>query len=251
METGRIGVPVPDAEAWARATGAPGMAPALGELALHALTEALSFRSRGPLAERLPRQQREIRDLELAAGVVRQYHPTLLPGHAQTVDYIRLVLRASFPDAASDFAERIEAQLERQQLLHDPTRRWEFVVPEAAMRWHFGRPQVQLGALDRLRQMAAMSNVWVGVLDLARGTGAWHSHGFNLYDDMVDGDAVVHVPLLATLHNTSDAADVDRYRQAFARLREASLTGDDAMALVGRVMDDLGAQPRPGNADHC
>jgi hypothetical protein len=242
METGRMAVPVEEAEAWARATGAPDPeVTALRESALHALTEALSWRRRGPLGERLPRQQREVAALEEAAGTVRLYHPSLLPTMAQTSDYMQQVYEASFPGTSEGFGAAITARLERQRILFDESRRFEFVVPEAALRWHFGSPAVQLGALDRLRQLAARRNVWLGVLPLASGTGAWHSHGFNLYEDVKGGAGVVHVGTLTTLLNISDPADVDQYRDAFARLRAACLTGDEALGLIDQVMADLSA----------
>ena len=237
-----MAVAVDEAEAWARTAGAPEPeVAALRELALHALTEALSFRSRGPLRERLPRQQREVAALEEAAGTIRLYHPCLLPSMAQTSDYMQQVFEATHPESGEDFGAAITARLERQRLLFDESHRFEFVVPEAALRWHFGSPSVQLGALDRLRQIATRRNVWLGILPLATGTAAWHAHGFNLYDDVKDGDPVVHVGALTTLLNISDPADVERYRHAFARLREASVTGDEARELISQVMADLSA----------
>jgi Domain of unknown function (DUF5753) len=237
-----MAVPVEEADAWARAAGAPEPeVAALRELSLHALTEALSFRSRGPLRQRLPRQQREVAALEEAAGTIRLYHPCLLPSMAQTSDYMQQVFEATHPESGEGFGAAITARLERQRLLFDESHRFEFVVPEAALRWHFGSPPVQLGALDRLRQIAARRNVWLGVLPLTAGTAVWHAHGFNLYDDVKGGDPVVHVGALTTLLNISDPVDVDRFRDAFARLRAACVTGDGALGLIDQVMADLSA----------
>ncbi len=233
-------MPVPDAEAWAEATGAaPATVTELRELALHALTEALSFRSRGPIRERLARQQREIAALEAAAATIRCYHPVLLPSMAQTAEYMRQVFESTHPGANADFGSAITARLERQQLLFDRSHRFEFVIPEVALRWHFGSQAIQRGALDRVRQVATMENVWLGVLPLSAGAPAWHAHGFNLYDDLVDGDPVVHVGALTTAINISDPEDVDRYRAAFGRLREASLTDAEALDLIARIIADL------------
>jgi hypothetical protein len=242
METGRMAVSVEDAEQWGRATRAgEDYLPELRELALHALTEALAYRSRGPLRERLPRQQSEVAALERATRSFHGYHPCLLPSMMQTSEYARKVYEASHPESGEELAPAITARLDRQALLFDRQHQFEFVVPEVALRWHFGVRSVQLGALDRVRQVAVMPNVWLGVLPLAAGTPVWHSHGFNLYDDVEDGDPVVHVGALTTMLNLSDPADIERYRQAFARLREACLTGEPALALIAKVMSDISA----------
>lgn len=239
IENGRIAASVAEVEAWARETGAGADALAsLVDQAERALTEAVAFR--GSARERLPDQQRGVAALEQAAGVVRAFNPIIIPGLLQTADYAHRVFLAQHPAGGADLAAAVAARVDRQAVLYDTAKRFEFVIGEAALRWRFGPVPAHVAQLDRLRVVATMANVDIAILPFDHEVPVWHSHAFVLFDEPADeGDALVHVEAMGAGLNLSDQPAVDRYREAFAALRSAAAGGADALDLLNRVIAQL------------
>jgi transcriptional regulator with XRE-family HTH domain len=238
VENARTVPSVEDVQAWAEATNTPAEQTArLAALVQQAQTEAIILRAARRAG--LPDLQRRAAASERTATTIRVYYPTIIPGLLQTPDYARLVVTAGYADRP-DVDEAISQRMQRQAILYEEGRRFEFVMGEAALRWRYGPLSVQLGQLDRLRTAAMLANVQVGILPLARPTPAWHSHGFTLFEDRLDGkDPFVHVETLTAPLNLSDPADVAEYQQTLARLRELAAYGEGAQALLVRLMDEL------------
>jgi transcriptional regulator with XRE-family HTH domain len=238
-ENGERAPSVADVRRWGEETGAT--LEELQGLALdaeRALTEAVAWR--GVMRGGLPRKQQEVAALEYVAGVVRIYHPVLVPGLLQTADYARRVFETGWPDGRPDFASAVAARVERQAVLYDTSKRFEFLVTEAALRWRFAPPAVQAAQLDRIRTMATLPNITIGIVPLIADDMPWHSHGFSMYDDRIDGgDPLVQVETLTAGVNVSDHADVDEYRQAFARLLRAADRGAGATERLADLLAKL------------
>lgn len=223
-----------DVEAWARACGAsPAQLAELEDLVEPVATEAVAWRR--ALRRGLPGLQEDIGELEASAGTLRIYQPVLIPGLLQTPEYARRVYLARDPGGRDDVAAAIGARMVRQKVLYDESKRLEFVIGEAALRWGFGPPSVMAEQLERVAAAAALPSVTLAVVPLAGGHDVWHSHSFSLYDDRGGDPTLVHVETLTTALTVSQAEDVDEYRAAFARLREAAVRGDDAAAFVRAV----------------
>jgi Domain of unknown function (DUF5753) len=139
-----------------------------------------------------------------------------------------------------DISDTIAQRMQRQAVLYDEARRFEFVIGEAALRWRYGSAAVQLGQLDRIRSIATLPTVLIGIVPLSRETPAWDSHGFTIFEDRVDdGDPFVHVETLTAGLNITEPTDVQAYRQMFDRLRELALDREDAKGLLAELMDEL------------
>jgi transcriptional regulator with XRE-family HTH domain len=243
LENARTVPSVEDVRAWAVATNAPAeQAARLVDLAERTHTEAIMMRAARRAG--LPDLQRQVAESERAATTIRVYYPTIIPGLLQTPDYARLVVMAVHRDRP-DVAEAIAQRMQRQAILYEEARRFEFVISEAALRWRYGSAAVQLGQLDRIRTVAMLPNVLVGVLPLSRETPAWHSHGFTVFEDRIDdGDPFVHVETLTAGLNVTEPSDVQAYRQALDHLRELGVYGEDARALLAQLMDELSHHSR-------
>lgn len=127
----------------------------------------------------------------------------------------------------------------RQKVLHDDSKRLEFVIGEAALRWGFGTAGVMAEQLERLAGATALPAVTLAVVPLTGGPDVWHSHSFSLYGDRAGEPALVHVETLTTALIVSQADDVEEYRAAFARLRDGAVRGDEAVAFVRAVAASL------------
>lgn len=239
METGRTAARPADVEAWARATGSSsGEIGRLVERAERARTEAVAWR--GAMGQGLPRLQEEVAALEQVATTIRMYHPVLVPGHLMTAEYARRLYVAQYTDDRPDIGAAVAAWMERQTILYDESKRFEFVLTEAALRWSIAPRPVQLAQLDRIRQVLTLPNVNLGILPLGIALPVWHSHGFTIYEDRNDdGDPSVHVETLTASLSVSDPADVETYRRTFASLRSAAVVEEAATAIVGQVAAQL------------
>jgi|ERR1700722_3128294 hypothetical protein len=93
--------------------------------------------------------------------------------------------------------------------------------------------------LDRVASLSTLPNVGIGIIPQDAQVAAWHIHGFAILDDRADGAATVRVETLTTGLSISEPEAVERYRQAFALLREAAVTGDQARQLIRDVLTEL------------
>jgi transcriptional regulator with XRE-family HTH domain len=239
IENARTVPSVEDVQAWAAATSASAdQAARLVELAERTQTEAIMVRAARRAG--LPDLQRQVAEAERVAATIRVFYPTLIPGLLQTPDYARLVVTAAEPDRP-EVAEALALRMQRQTILHEEGRRFEFVVGEAALRWRYGPVAVQLGQLDRIRTVAMLANVLVAVLPLDREAPVWHSHGFTLFEDRADdGDPFVHVETLTSSVNVAEPADVERYRQTMEGLRGLAVADAEATALLEQLAREYG-----------
>ncbi len=89
-----------------------------------------------------------------AARLIRNFQPTVIPGLLQTAEYTRSVLALG---KTTDRAAALAARLERQQVLHEPGRRFEFVISEQVLRWAPG-PLAQAGQIDRLLSLMTLES---------------------------------------------------------------------------------------------
>jgi Domain of unknown function (DUF5753) len=178
--------------------------------------------------------------LERSARVLRLFNPVIVPGLLQTPEYAHRIFLAQHPSDAPDLAAAVAARVDRQAILYDPGKRFEFVIGEPALRWRFGPVAGHLAQLDRLRLVATMPNVEIAVLLFDREVPVWHSHAFVIFDELIDDEAgLVHVEAMGAALNLSDPPAVERYRSAFADLRAAAVSGAEILDLLARVIAEL------------
>ncbi len=239
-----LGQMVPAADVvdqWAEAVGATAEQHAeLVDLAELAETETVVWRRRsrrGGLAER----QQETLEMEASAGVVSSFQPVLMYRLLQVPGYARAVYQAFHVGARPDEAEGVAARLAHQEILHREERqRFEFLVSEAGLRWRFVLADVMAAQLERLMEVSKLPNVYLGVLPLEMPAPVWHSHGFTIFAERAGGaETVVHIENLTGGENLRNPLDVARYQDAFERLRNVALSGDEARSLLQRLANEL------------
>lgn len=67
----------------------------------------------------------------------------------------------------------------------------------------------------------------------------WRSTGFVIYDQVEDGDPLVHIEWLTRSYNETEPQAVEMCRQAFTNLLGASVTGNDARRIISAAAHDL------------
>jgi transcriptional regulator with XRE-family HTH domain len=248
IENGHRSASIPDVRAWAQAVGLTGdRVEELVNLAERSLTDLIARRA--ILRGGAPAHQRRFGELERAAGLIREFEPVFIPGLLQTADYAKQVMTSVRPDR-DDVGAAVAARLERQEILYDETKRFEFLLTEGVLRWRLGAIGQHLAQLDRLVAVSTLPNVDVVILPQTAVVPAWHGHGFVIFsrvhladDDATDadddGDTLVYVETLTQELRVSDPDDVALYLEVFERLRSQATSGEDSRRLLASVMADL------------
>lgn len=246
MENAHTVPSLPQVEAWAEAVDASEEA----RTALVALTEAALNeleRWRVRLQEGLPAMQAEVGRLEASARSHRGFQPTLVFGLLQTAAYAQRVFEivdVREESEATDHGDAVTARLERQQILYDEDRHFEFVLTEAALRWRPGPPRLLLAQLDRVSSVSTLEHVSLGVIPTGVRMRALPWCGFHLLEDLEDeGQPLVELELPHAGLTVTEPSDVEIYREQLDLLRESAVFDEEARELLRRISDDLRALP--------
>jgi transcriptional regulator with XRE-family HTH domain len=231
-ENGGRRVSVTEATEWAEATNAPAdLRAEVVELAEAAVQHVRSWWNvhAGGMADR----QLQIAELEASAEVIRNTQH-VIPGILQTAEYARHALELANVSEQTDVSTAVANRMRRQELLYDPAHRWEYVLPEAALRARLSADQVVTRAqADRLLSLDTLPNVSIAVLPFSTPWPIWPAP-FVLYE--IPGEPLVVIEYLTGEVTIGEERQVAMYREAFTRLREAAVTGEQAHQLIREAM---------------
>jgi hypothetical protein len=219
-----------DIRGWLAATGHEEMADELLDLLAGMTTQRTRWRqglrasgAAGVQEDRDRRTQEAVR--------IRNAETVLIPGLLQTSEYARSVIaQASLLYGTVDADAAVAARMQRQQVLYDPSKTFEFVMTESALLLMPCSRQVMLGQLDRLLTLG-MPNVLLGIIPLATELPLVPYNSFLL----LDGDLTVET--LAGKDEERDASAL--YNRIFDLLMAEARTGDDARRLIGAAAERL------------
>lgn len=237
IETGDGPVSLPGVLAWAQAVSATEDETAeLRRLLERALTE-LTIIAPDPDAGEFAKRQDDTREnLEGTSGAITSFQPFIVPGLLQTAAYARQVLATFLPDEALDAT--VAKRMERQPILYDASRRFEFILTEPALRWHAGPADVLPPQWDKIASIATLATVTVRVIPLA---AQWHlvpTGAFTLYEERGQEPAKATVEVVNVREKTED---VKPFRDELGLLRRSALSGDEAIAFIRDLAAHLGA----------
>lgn len=225
-------VSVAEATAWADATNAtPGLRTEVLELAEAAARDVRSWWSvhAGGMAGR----QFEIAALEASATLIRNTQ-LMVPGLLQTADYARHALALANVSGQRDIAAAVAARMRRQEILYDTGKQFEYVLPESALHLRLADdPALIRAQADRLLSIDTLPNVSIAVLPFPVPAPAWPG-AFVIYE--IPGEPLVVIENLTDEVVVGDDREVAAYRDAFARLRAAAVTGEEAHRLIRDAM---------------
>lgn len=181
------------------------------------------------------RVQAHVRGRETEARVVSTFEPRVVPSLLQTADYTRALINTVDTAGQVDLPAMLTGRATRQRALHDPGREFRFLVPESMLYRQPGSSTLLAAQLDHLVVVATWETVTLGVIP--RGVtfaGMWHN--FVVYDPADEvSEPYVSIELTHGLLTLADHWHVELYRDLFARLWDAAVFGDDAVALIRRA----------------
>ncbi|MEU0541313.1 helix-turn-helix transcriptional regulator [Nocardia sp. NPDC005978] len=237
IEAGQVVPPLPQVLDWAEAVGAQDDC----RHSLRALTEAAHTPEMQDWAASLairPHLQDDVRAFEQDARVVRNFQPALMPGLLQTADYARRVFATFDPPYAPDaLASALAARLERQQVLYDPAKRFEFLITEAALRFRPGPYRMLLAQLDRTISIETLDTVEIGVIPQDIEASTTIPHGFVIYEN--EDHAIASAEPIAGNLVTRGPELVDAHRRRWTALTGMALFDNDAREFLTELRDEI------------
>ena len=124
------------------------------------------------------------------------------------------------------------AKLERQAILHDKSKHFEFLLTESALRWQLCEPSIMAVQLDRLVSLSRMPNIHIGILPLSRQVGNGPYHTFVIYDhDMVT------IELFTGQLVLRDPKDIDHYLALTSYFGSRALRADAARSFITEIAE--------------
>jgi transcriptional regulator with XRE-family HTH domain len=179
--------------------------------------------------------QYDILELEASVRLMCAFEPAVIPGMLETDDYARKL----FDDVVelyglpNDAEEAVRIRLRRRQLLHDPAKRFEFIIGEAALRSQVCPPAVMRAQLDLVRALSNLETVEIFILPIDAKLPFLPLHGFWIFDDELVSVETVHTRVEAR-----DPSEVALYLRVFDLLKAAAHGGEAARALLTQAIED-------------
>lgn len=217
IETGQSLPSLEEVRAWAATTGATREEVAdLAALLEQVATSATSWRILHRLG--LAGKQQEIAELERRAKHIRTFQPVMVPGLLQIAEYARRVAEMAYEPG--DIGRAVAARLERQSILYDQTKQFDFLITEGALRWRPGPAALMRPQLDRLISVASLPNVRLTVVPLGEAQIPF-LHPFVVWE--LDDETIVSVETYSAELWVQEAADVARYLEVWERASQGAV----------------------------
>ncbi|MFI6285926.1 helix-turn-helix domain-containing protein [Streptomyces sp. NPDC051018] len=222
IESGKLTPSLVDVELILEALGADeAISTEILSLARRANTEwqdHWSSRRRG-----LDKKQNELARLEAVSKEFRFFLLSMITGLLATPDYVR----ASIADVPGDQSKTVTKKLERQQVLHESSKSFTFILTEQAVRWPLLPPMAMSVQLDRLASVSRIPNVRLGVIPLSGHIPERPLNTFTVYDRRM---ATVETGTGALI--LRDHRDVAAYLNDFETYERYAIFGNDCRKLL-------------------
>jgi len=173
--------------------------------------------------------QQSVGQRETETRIFRTFQPTLIPGLLQTPDYARsrMEQNARIWSRKSDIDEAVAARMRRQDILYDTSRKFRFVITEAAILYAVCPPVTMLGQIDRLTSLSMLPNVRLGIVRFETPFVVAPTHGFWVLDERL-----VTVETMSAELNLAQPQEIEHYSNVFESM---ALAADYDRKLRGRL----------------
>lgn len=163
------------------------------------------------------------------------FETAYVPGLIQTAEYAQHVLYEGITLANGDPGDvpaAVATRLQRQQMLYEPGKQFEFLLCEAVLRYLPVPPAAMRAQLDRIIAAATLPNVRFGILPFGVPLKLVPQNSFQLYDD------VATVETFAGEWSYRDE-DSGVYARVFELLWKDAFEGTHARSLITRAIEML------------
>lgn len=236
IENRRTKPSVADVQAWAAATRAPD--DVTGELVN--IAESIQVASiiwdrtlTGGRAE----HQRTIARLLADATRMQVLQLAVVPGLLQTAEYARSVLALGDVFGIGDTARAAAARIERQSALYERSRRYDFLISEAALRFRPVSPDALAAQYDKIISVSTLPWLSIAILPTSVQPSAVHAHPFVIYT-LPDESQFVTIETYTRELTLTDPAEIGVYSRVYDSLLADSITHDKAREFLAALRDD-------------
>ncbi len=183
-------------------------------------------------------KQRQFREMEARASRIRNVETVIVSGLLQTPDYARSMLSRWGSMADKEIEAAVAERAERQTVLDDDAKMFEFVMLESAL-WSFAGPVGQhLRQLDHLVRTMSRPNVRIGVVPVTAVVPPLLT-SFWLFDDRY-----VSAETIASEVVSISQESIERYAGVFDQLSRVADAGE-AETIISNVRQHIEAAKRP------
>ncbi|MFB9830677.1 helix-turn-helix domain-containing protein [Actinoallomurus acaciae] len=237
IENGRQMPSVTDIEAWARTCNAESEIESLLQQRREARIAHATFQSR--MRKGQARVQESYNELVSSPNTIRHFETAYVPDLLQVPDYARSVLTemVSLHGLKRDDVDAaVQTRMQRQRMLYDSDKNFEFLLAEPVLRWLICPPAVMRSQLDRLQTVIGLERVRFGIVPMGVELSTTPQNSFQIYagDNTV---VAVETFIGETFHRDDEAA---AYSKALDRMWEEAVTGEQARELIIAATKDLG-----------
>ncbi|OLT31846.1 hypothetical protein BJF79_08610 [Actinomadura sp. CNU-125] len=170
------------------------------------------------------RKQQQIGRVEKEAKRLRFFQPATVSGLLQTPDFTREIYGLSV--SGDDLDRSMAALAERQKIFRDRSKRFTFVLTEAALRWRLCTDEVMEAQVRHIAALARRPNVRIGIIPFTARVREVPLHGFEAFDERL-----VTVGLETATITITDARDIQYYVRLFAELEKSAAFGEAAETI--------------------
>ncbi|MEV0734235.1 helix-turn-helix transcriptional regulator [Polymorphospora sp. NPDC050346] len=228
IETGRQVPTDDDILSWSTATQANDLVEHMLNLARDARAERVGWRP-GSFEETQTETQRSLYGLAADVSVIRNLEIALVPGLLQTGDYarFRLAENIEFHGApASDLESALIQRMQRQQVLYDSAKKFDFLISETACRTVLCPKEIMLAQIDRLINLLSMPNVEIGIIPSSVRMPIAPLHGFAMFGDTVLIETWAEERVLQNI------AESEHFSRIFDEFKSVSRYGGEARRIL-------------------
>jgi transcriptional regulator with XRE-family HTH domain len=178
--------------------------------------------------------QREIARLRDEAREVLIFQTAVVPGLLQTAGYARAVLQLANVFQLGDTAKAAATRIDRQSVLYEEERRFEFLITEAALRFHPGDAATLAAQYNKILTVCTLPSVTLAILPTGTPSSIVQAHSFVIYK-FRDGTAAVTVETYTRELTFTDPQEIQIYERIYESLRADAIVDDDARQFIARM----------------
>jgi transcriptional regulator with XRE-family HTH domain len=183
--------------------------------------------------------------LEQDASAITAFATFYIPALLQTEEYASAIIRGIAPKMdPAVFKERVEVRLRRQQILDmDPPPRYRVYVDEAVLHRPTGDPHVMMAQIDKVLNLVDEDKVTAQIIPFDVGATAAQDSNFVMLE-FADRSlpSVVFIEGLVGNQILEKPSDIDRYKEAFERLRDLALNPRESIARMSDMRKSYAAE---------
>lgn len=219
-----------DLEAWVETCGADrSIITELRQLRDQAQIAHASFPSRMRNGQKTV--QEDYNQLVKDSHLIRHFETVYVPGLLQVPAYAHRVLSEMVTLqelGVDDVDDAVATRMQRQQMLYDPNKSFEFLLAEPVLRWLLCPPAVMRSQLDRLQTVIGLDRIRFGILPMGVELRTTPQNSFQIY--VADEPVAVFETFAGEEWRRSAAAD--KFGRALDLLWEEAVTGERARELI-------------------